>query len=75
MATQSFNNYKIDLYNIIAPAIEKGVSGSKIADSLELLGMSRETALSLITVVGAWMNYEKHPELSPKEAYEMYIGL
>lgn len=71
----NYNNYKADLYNIIAPAIKNGISGSQIADALELLGISRANALTLVAVVGAWMNYEAHPEMTPEEAYKAYIGI
>lgn len=72
---QNIETFKTDIYEIVAPAIRQGISGSKIADGLQQLGISRENALTLVAVIGAWMNYEAHPELTPEEAYKMYAGI
>lgn len=71
----NIDTFKIDIYDIVAPAIRQGISGSKIADALQTLGISRENALTLVCVIGAWMNHEAHPELTPEEAFKMYAGI
>ena len=71
----NIDTFPTDIWNIVAPAIERGISGSKIADALQLLGISRESALTLVCVVGAWMNHEAHPELTLDEAFKMFAGI
>lgn len=68
----TFETFKQKLYNFISEAIQKGISGSIIADTLQQFGVKRETALQLITAVGAQMNQEAHLEMTWQEAFKAY---
>lgn len=52
--TEKVNNF----FNLIETAIKAGMSGSKIADTLEAAGMSRTQALAAVATAGAFLNME-----------------
>lgn len=70
----TFETFKKNLYNFISEAIQKGISGSIIADTLQQFGVNRENALQLVTAVGAQMNQEAHPEMTWQEAFKAYVS-
>lgn len=67
--------FSANLYNFIAEAIKKNISGSIIADTLQSFGMEREAALTLITMVGTKLNIEANDTQTWEQAFKAYANI
>lgn len=61
------------IWNMIETAIKSGISGSKIADKLEICGMSREQAVMVVACVGAHLNMQNG--MTWEDGFKMYAGV
>lgn len=67
--TEKVNNF----FNLIETAIKAGMSGSKIADTLEAAGMSRTQALAAVATAGAFLNMENG--MTFDAGFKYYAGI
>ena len=71
----TFEEFSEDLWNLIEEAIENGVSGSVIADTIvNVIQAPRENVLEMICSVGAQLNMIHNPGMTPQEALDAFLG-
>ncbi len=70
---KTYNDFKNELHKMIENAIENGVSGSTIADTLvSNLHISRDNALTMVVSVGAQLNLKNNPNITWEEALKSF---
>lgn len=67
--------YRNNIEFMITEAIKEGVSASKIADTFEAFGISRENTLTMVCLIGTKLNLEANPHMSWEQAFRIYSGI